>query len=507
MTNSTLENTYDVIFVGAGLGALSAGSLMAKKGKKVLILDKHNIPGGYATNFKRKDFEFDVSLHSFDGVVKGANSFKVIEDCGVADKVTFLKHERLYQFQYGDIDIKAKHRDIEDYKEQLFKYFPEERDNIIRLFAEAKKNYKDLSGFLYSKKPFWLRMMSVPFFNRRILKYEHDTVDDFFSRYTNNERLKATLSAQWSYYGLPAKKLAFGYFSYPFIDYLENGGYSVKGGSQELSNALVEVIQEHDGNVLLSTPVSQIVVNQKNRIEGVKTKKHGLIKAKKVVSNISPYAVVDMIGRDKFSTKFTQNLEGLKTSISGFQVYLGLDCTLQELGVHKAEYIRFFAPESCQVAQFSKVQNGEVFGDETGWSINYFSNVDDSLVPEGKSSLGLFTLIGKDNWHTLSKMDYRKKKQELTESLIARAEKKIPSLREHIEVCEAGSPRTMTKFTNNPGGAIYGFEQNINQSGLFRRFPQKYPVKGLYQVGAWTFPGAGFIGTMLSSRVLVDRYF
>jgi len=40
-----------------------------------------------------------------------------------------------------------------------------------------------------------------------------------------------------------------------------------------------------------------------------------------------------------------------------------------------------------------------------------------------------------------------------------------------------------------------------------RRFPQSYPIRGLYQVGAWTFPGAGFIATLLSARVLVDRYF
>lgn len=107
----------------------------------------------------------------------------------------------------------------------------------------------------------------------------------------------------------------------------------------------------------------------------------------------------------------------------------------------------------------------------------------------------------------LDKLAYRRKKIELTELLIANAERVIPGLRRHIEVCEAGSPRTMSKFTHNPAGAIYGFEQNTRQSGLFNRFPQKYPVKGLYQVGAWTFPGAGFIGTMLSARLLVDRYF
>jgi prolycopene isomerase len=501
------EQNYDVIFVGAGLGSLSAASLIAQRGKKVLVVDKHNIPGGYATNFKRKGFDFDVSLHSFDGVVKGGPSYQVIEDCGIADKVEFLGHDTLYRFQSGDIDIKVKHRDIEEYKKQLFEHFPDEKDNIVRLFKEADKNFKNMSGFLYSKKPFWLRLVATPFFYKRILKYEHDTVDTFFSRYTQNERLKAVLSAQWSYYGLPAKDLAFGYFSYPFIDYLRNGGYSVKGGSQQLSNALVEVIQEHGGDVLLSSPVSQIIINDKGRIEGIMSKKSGLVKADKVVANISPHAVVALAGKDKFREKFLNNLQKLKPSISGFQVYLGLDCTLESLGIEKDEYIRFFSPELCQREQYKRLIEGKVFDNETGWSINYFSNVDDSLASKGKSTLGLFTLIGAIDWHSLSKLEYRAKKKELTDMLVKKAAEVIPNLEQHIEVCEAGTPRTMTKFTNNPSGAIYGFEQNINQSGLMKRFPQKYPIKGLYQVGAWTFPGAGFIGTMLSAKILVDRYF
>ncbi len=502
-----MKSEYDVIFIGAGLGGLTAASLIAQKGKKVLVIDKHNIAGGYATNFKRKDFEFDVSLHSFDGVVKGGNSYKIIEASGVADKIEFLGHDTLYHYQCGDIDIKVKHQDIEGYKKQLVHYFPEEEGNIERLFSEADKNYKDMSGFLYSTKRFFLRIMATPLFYRRILKYEHYTVDDYFSRYTKNEKLKAALSAQWSYYGLPAKDLAFGYFSYPFIDYLRFGGYSIKGGSQKLSNALVDTIVEHGGEVQLASPVTKIVTNEKNKIIGIESKKTGFVRAKKIVSNISPYAVVSLTGDEQFDQKFKQNLKQLKPSISGFQVYLGLNCTLDKLGVKKDEYIRFFSPTLSQREQFDNLKNGNVFEDKTGWSINYFSNVDDSLVSPGKSSLGLFTLVGTSNWHSLSKMEYREKKQELTQVLIDKASKVLPGLVDHIEVCEAGTPRTMTKFTNNPGGAIYGFEQNIKQSGLFRRFPQKYPLKGLYQVGAWTFPGAGFIGTMLSAKILVDRYF
>lgn len=502
-----MSDHYDVIFVGAGLGSLSAASLLAQKGQRVLVVDKHNVAGGYASNFRRKQFNFDVSLHSFDGVVEGAQSWRVIQDCGVADKVEFLHHPTLYRYRSPDIDFSVGHRDLDGYKRQLCRFFPDEAGNIDRLFAESDRNYGDLCGFLYSEKPFWMRLLATPFLYPRVLRYGHETVDQYFSRFTGNARLRAVLAAQWSYYGLPPEQLAFGYFSYPFIDYLRHGGYSIKGGSQSLSNALVEVIEQHGGEVRLASPVSGIVLDRKNRVSGISTRKHGLIRAPRVVANTSPQSVVSMVGADRFKPAYLEKLRAMKLSTSGFQVYLGLDCSLQSLGVGPDDYIHFFSPSASQSEQYRHLCEGRLHADRTGWSINYFSNIDPSMVPQGKSSLGLFTLTGPVDWHGLQKIEYRRRKRELVDLLIANACTVMPDLRRHIEICEAGTPRTMTNFTSNPAGAIYGFEQNVQQSGLLRRFPQKYPIKGLFQVGAWTFPGAGFIGTMLSARVLVDRYF
>jgi len=497
---------HDAVIVGAGLGGLATASMLAQRGKRVLVIDRHNSPGGYATNFERKGFTFDVSLHSFDGVVAGSDSYRCVEACGVANKVEFLEHKNLYRYVSGDIDVTVTDKNLERYKGQLRELFPDEAKNINRLFDEAERMYRNTAGFLYSSLPFWARLITTPFLYHRLLRYENFTVDRFFSRFVRDERLKSMLAAQWTYYGLPPDRLAFGYFSYPFMDYLKNGGYSIKGGSQRLSDALTEVIQDHGGTVVLSSPVTQIHTAG-NRVCGVSSRKTGRVDANTVISNVSPYAVKHLVGETRFPKKFLTKLESARLSTSAIQVYLGLDCTLAELGVPRDEYIIFVSNNPDLPSQYEAMMSGDITGETTSWSINLFSNVDPSLAPPGKSTLGIFSLIGSVDWHTLSKRAYRAKKQEMADMLIRKAETMIPGLSRHIEVCETGTPRTMTKFTANTFGSIYGFEQNLGQSGLFRRFPQRYPIRGLYQVGAWTFPGGGFIGALISARVLVDRYF
>jgi prolycopene isomerase len=479
-STSKIDEHFDCVIVGAGLGGLATASLLAQRGQKVLVLEKHNTAGGYATNFQRGEFNFDVSLHSFNGAVADAETWGAIEAIGIADKVTFLPHKFLYRYVAKGLDFRVRERDLNAYCQQLSEMFPDETENIRRLFDESVRMHATVVRFLYSKWPFWLRVLLTPFIFHRVLKYEHDTVDKFFSRFTRNEQLKTILNAQWTYYGLPPKQLAFVYCSYPFIDFLKNGGYSIKGGSQMLSNALCDVIQAHGGRIIVSSPVSQIHTDAQG-VCGVTSKKTGRVDTRKVVSNVSPYAVREMVGVDKFSSRFHRRLDTAKLSTSAFQVYLGLNCTFQDLGVDKDEYIIFIS--------------------------NLFSNVDPSLAPVGKATLGIFSLMGREDWFDIKKPEYRIKKEKLVRLLLEKAEVLIPGLSAHIEVCEAGSPRTMTNFTTNSAGAIYGFDQRLSQSGFFRRFPQRYPIKGLYQVGGWTFPGAGFIGVILSSMFLVDRYF
>ena len=63
-----MTQRYDAIVIGAGLGGLSGATMLAKNGLNVLLLERHNVPGGYATSFVRGRYEFEVALHELSNI-------------------------------------------------------------------------------------------------------------------------------------------------------------------------------------------------------------------------------------------------------------------------------------------------------------------------------------------------------------------------------------------------------------------------------------------------------
>lgn len=248
---------YDTIVIGAGLGGLTAGAKLATAGQDVLVLEKHTIPGGYATTFQRGDSEFEVSLHEIDGLDEGDPKRDVFEELGVFEAVDFEPVPD-YRVSHGDAELTLPHgRD--DMEAALVREFPAEADGIERFFDVICRIREDISEFPMSGGS--LRtLLTAPFNSPTLLRYRNTTLGEFLDSLVDDERLKLLLSYNYAYYNDDPYTLALPFFAAGQGSYLAGGGHYVKGGSQALSNHLAAVVEDAGGSVELGRLVTDIVV-------------------------------------------------------------------------------------------------------------------------------------------------------------------------------------------------------------------------------------------------------
>ena len=129
---------YDVVVIGAGNGGLTAALSLARSGRKVLLLERHNVPGGCATSFVRGRFEFEVALHQLSGVGRPERPGPLrtlLNDLGVMDRLEFVEIENLYRIVIPGVFDATLPADRPELVKALQGWFPDERDAINRFFG------------------------------------------------------------------------------------------------------------------------------------------------------------------------------------------------------------------------------------------------------------------------------------------------------------------------------------------------------------------------------------
>ncbi|MBN1464985.1 NAD(P)/FAD-dependent oxidoreductase [candidate division KSB1 bacterium] len=495
----TTANPFDAIIIGSGLGGLSCAAAFARQGFKPLVLEQHDRPGGYATTFRRPGFVFDVSLHSTtvgarEGVHNLIPGFPEITD------VEFHPHPTLYRAIFPDHDVCVPQRNLDQYINSLIGLFPEEKEGINGLFADMQGLLTDIEKISNAKGNVDMSQFALNF--PSLFKCYAKTWGQVVDARIINPKLKAIISAQWGYYGLPPSLLSSYYYALPAIGYLQEGGYYPRGKSQKISDALVQFIQERGGKVMLSTRVEKILTREQTAY-GVKTAHGDEFSARVIVANANAHDTFHkIIEKDANLDEYLAGLAKLSVSLASFQVFLGLkEDLISQSGIADSEIMcesSYDLDASYRAAQEANVENGS-FG------LTLYDNIYKGYSPEGKNTLNIIALQGYDHWEKYksdyvsgNKVAYRKEKERMANILIQRVEEMfLPGLSKAIEVKEIGTPLTNVRYTSNYRGAIYGWDQTVNNSGP-NRLSHQTPVKNLYLAGAWTKPGHGYGGVLSS---------
>lgn len=494
------ENEYDAIIIGSGLGGLSCAAAFARQGFKTLVIEQHYKIGGYATTFNRPGgFEFDASLHSTsvgerDGIHNLIPGFPEIKD------VEFELHPNLYRVIFPDYDIRVPQKNVAAYINKLSELFPEEKSGIEGIFEDMQGLTNDIGKF--SSAGGKIDMSTFPSEFPYLFKTYNRSWGSLVDARLVNPKLKGVVSSLWVYYGLPPSKLSPYYYAMPTYGYLQHGGFYPRGKSQKISDAFGKYISEHNGEIITKSRVEKILTKNDSAY-GVITEDGKEFKAKVIISNANTFDTFNKMLDDKNVLKdYLGKMEKLSVSLSSFQIFLGLKNDLiGEIGITDSEI--FYNTSYDFDADYESMKKAEV--ENGGYALTLYDNVYKGYSPEGKNTLNILTLQGYDHWAKYhddyfkgNKSEYDKEKERIADILIEKAEKTLlPGLRDAIEVKEIGTPLTNIRYTNNYKGAVYGFDQTLDNSGS-NRVGHATPIKNLFLSGAWTQPGHGYGGVIYS---------
>ncbi len=491
------KDDYPVVVIGAGLGGLTAAAYLARHGFPVTLLEQHNVPGGYATSFERAGgkFNFEVSLHA----TSGGLIEKILAEVGSPRKKLSVELPELAVFETSRGRLVLPQADPKGVIDAFVKAYPDDELGIKGFWGEVLDIVEEAS------KPFdedsWWQKLLFPFTHTAMWRVRNQTLGQMLDQYELSPRARAALSGWWGYFGLPPSKLSAFYYAVAIGSMMRWPVSYIKNRSQDLSWALVDALEGNGGNAEMETAAAAIKVKD-GRVAGVVTGEGRTIKARAVISNASLPDTLKMLPRSAVPQDYAEKIAGYRPSLSSFIVWLGLNKELR--GVIDGHSF-FLDADADPEADYKAIL--ECDPHRIGLGVTIYDNVFEGYSKPGTSTVTLIALSGYEPWRRFEadylagrKEAYREEKRRVTDILIERAEKAlIPGLRSMIEVVESATPLTNLRYTRNPEGAIYGYEQSLDNAYM-TRLKNKTPVPGLYLASAWGNPGGGYVGAMLGGQ-------
>jgi phytoene dehydrogenase-like protein len=483
-------NDYDVAVIGAGNGGLTAALALAKKGCKVLLLERHNVPGGCATSFVRGRFEFEVALHQLSGMGRKGQPGplrSMLDRLGVTSRLEFVEMKNLFRIVLpGRLDVLLK-ADRAEIVRALKERFPAESAAIDRFFDFLYKFCSQLIFGFYSRDP-ELSKSKYPEFFEYALQDCQTVLDSYFS----DPLLKMVVTSYWSYMGLPPSRSPFLDFAINLFTFIEFKPLHIKGGSQALSNAFLDEFLKAGGDVRFNCAVRKILVADR-KVQGVVTEDGQEIQAKRVVSNASTLSTyLEMIDREAVPKEVLESFSFRTIGPSAFTLYLGFDREPQDMGITEATNFINMSDDYERMYQLGRTL------EKPEWALfTSYDAIDPDFSPAGASQGALLTLNYAEPWLSIPADEYAEMKYKYAGHLLDLLDKLYPACRGHIEELEIATPLTHMRYLGHPGGAFYGFEQYAKDSSFFIS-PQS-PIAGLFFSGAWASLG-GFQPTLSSGE-------
>ncbi|MEK2495355.1 NAD(P)/FAD-dependent oxidoreductase [Kitasatospora purpeofusca] len=484
---------FDAVVIGAGNAGLTAATSLQLAGLRTLLVERHNLPGGCATSYRRGRFEFEVALHQLSGVGAEGQPFTLrglFDRLGVSDKLEFVEEHDLYRAVVpGRYDVTLP-ADWQGAADALAAAFPGNRDRIERFLQ------------LVRDVTFWqiaaIRGMPPEQVDPVLFRYGLRPVKDVLDEFFDDPGPKSVLGTYWTYLGQPPSRLAFQDLALTLYAYLEYKPWHLVGGSQALSTAILDSFLGAGGQVRFNTAATALLTEH-GRVTGVRLDDGEEVTARDVVSNASLPVTYAMLGEHAVPAAVREDLATRRTGVSGVVLHMGLAATPAELGFTTST--TFVHADEDEERTYAATRTLEP---ARGICVTSYDVAPIGFAPSGATHVSLMTLQYGDHWAKIPPADYARTKFAYAQTLLDRVEAVAPGIRDAIEEVDVATPLTMARYLGHPGGAIYGYDQDRTEGWLFRNSERRSHVPGLHLAGSWAGPG-GFQPTLEAGARVARR--
>ncbi len=505
------RSDYDLIVIGAGHNALVSAAYAAQGGQRVAVFERRDLAGGaVSTREIVPGYQFDLggSAHILIRLTP------IVEELGLERYgLEYLELDPLFFAPFPDGSHFYIYKDVERTARELDRQFPGEGEAYRRFIADwlpfartVRDTFLQVPGPLELGKSFvfgesaqmdWERAL------RQILRPYGEVVDAYFKE----EKVKAALIWMAAQSGPPPMEP----MSAPFLLwhplYHEGGIARPRGGSGMLTQALQRHIEAHGGEVHLSAPVDEILVENSCAV-GVRV--GGVTYTARAV--LAGTHIMESVGRLLPEAHRPASLASVRVG-NGFGAILRLALSAPveytaAPGREARTGLGLLCRDRQQVASaYADYLRGHPAQDPPMVAMT-FSAVDDSLAPPGGEVLWLwgqyypYELADGLQWDRIAKRE--------ADKLIDAFEVYAPGTRDHVVGQLFQHPLWLERELGLFRGNVMHVEMSIDQ--MFAMRPtldlSRYrgPVDGLFLTGASTHPGGGIMGASgrNAARIVLD---
>ncbi|KAK3740160.1 hypothetical protein QZH41_014090, partial [Actinostola sp. cb2023] len=519
-----IPDNLDAIVIGSGIGGMTCACLLARSGKKVLVLEQHDQAGGCCHTFHDKGFEFDTGIH-YIGEMQNRTATKFVIDQLTDGQLLWSPLERQYDtVAIGDLS-NAKIYPImsgrEEFRKALHEKFPDEKVAIDKYLELLKKMRKSIMSYFILK--------SLPQFLGRLLvstglvhlitdyfKMARRTLTEVLDELTDNKDLKTVLAYCFGDYGTIPKEASFAMHAL-LVNHFMNGSSYPKGGASEIALHLTQALEKMGSAVMVRAKVTQILLDENaGHAKGVRVSKSSGdidILAPLVVSGAGFYNTYAKLLPQSVSPlkNIMKSTKGIKHGIGAMSVYIGLKGSKKDLGIKASNVWAFTNNEVDKITEEFLKMNPEEAGNEDIplLFISFPSTKDpewEKRFPD-KSTCTIVSFAPFEwfqQWEDKRVMkrgeDYEELKHRIGRRMWEQTCRHFPQLKDKEEFFDVGSPLSNQYYIASPRGEIYGLDHNKDRFSpeTCVNLRPNTTIPGLYLTGQDVLT-CGFAGAMFGA--------